>query len=49
MEFDSADELFTGQVLTSGDMLSMEELQQKPELMLELSESDRERWLLLST
>ena len=41
MEFDSADELFTGQVLTSGDMLSMEELQQKPELMLELSESDR--------
>ena len=29
MEFDSADELFTGQVLTSGDMLSMEELQQK--------------------
>ena len=41
MEFDSADELFTGQVLTPGDMLSMEELQQKPELMLELSESDR--------
>ena len=41
MEFDSADELFTGQVLTAGDMLSMEELQQKPELMLELSESDK--------
>ena len=32
MEFDSADELFTGQVLTSEDMLWMEELQQKPEL-----------------
>ena len=28
MEFDSADELFTSQVLTAGDMLSMEELQQ---------------------
>jgi hypothetical protein len=41
MEFDSTDELFTGQVLTSGDILSMEELQQKPELMLELSESDK--------
>ena len=41
MEFDSADELFAGHVLTSGGMLSMEELQQKPELMLELPESDR--------
>ena len=41
MEFDSADELFTVQVLTSGDMLPIEELQQKPELMLELSESDK--------
>ena len=28
MEFDSADALFTGQVLTMGDMLSMEKLQQ---------------------
>ena len=37
MEFDSAGELFTGQVLTSEGMLSMEELQQKPELVLELS------------
>ena len=42
MELDSADELFTGQVLTSEDMLTMEELlQQKPGLMSEFPESDR--------
>ena len=41
MEFDATDELFTGQLLAAGDMLSMDELQQKPELMWELTESDR--------
>ena len=41
MEFDATDELFTGQLLAAGGMLSMDELQQKPELMLELTESDR--------